>query len=130
MLGWIGKKARLWSELRTYLADHYDHVPQRDFGGMKYGWSIRYRKSGKTLVTLFPERGAFTALVVLGIKEVAKTEGLLDRLSKNVRALFDESRQLHDGRWLWIRVSSKADVESIRLLLGTKRQPKSSQQLR
>ena len=125
----IGARAAvLWSSLREYLSVHYEHLPELNFGGRNYGWSIRYRKSGKTLVTLYPERNAFTALVVLGKKEVAKTEGLLDRLSTNVRSLFQKSHQLHDGRWLWIRPSSKADVKSIKLLLSIKRQPKSSQQ--
>jgi len=123
----IGAKTKaLWSSLREYLSVHYDHVPELDFGGKNYGWSIRYRKSGKTLVTLFPEYGAFTALVVLGKKEVGKTEGLLDRLSIRVRKLFQGADQRHDGRWLWIRPSSKADVESIKLLLGAKRRPKPS----
>ncbi len=120
------KAAVLWSSLREYLSVHYEHIPELDFGGRNYGWSIRYRKSGKTLVTLYPERNAFTALVVLGKKEVGKTEGFQDKLSIRVRKLLQETDQLHDGRWLWIRPSSKADVESIKLLLSAKRQPKPS----
>ena len=121
MLKWIGSKAALWSDLREYLASHYDHLPELDFGGKKYGWSVRYRKSGKTLVTLFPERDSFTALIVLGKKEVAKAEAVFDKLSVGVQKLFQETNQLHDGRWLWIRPSSKADIESIKILLNTKR---------
>ena len=30
----------------------------------------------------------------------------------------------YDGRWLWIRPSGKADIEAIKALLSTKRQPK------
>jgi len=120
------KAAVLWSSLREYLSVHYEHIPELDFGGRNYGWSIRYRKSGKTLVTLYPERNAFTALVVLGKKEVGKTEGFQDKLSIRVRKMLQETDQLHDGRWLWIRPSSKADVESIKLLLSAKRQPKPS----
>ena len=118
---WIGKGAVLWCDLREYVESHYDHAPKLDFGGKKYGWSILYRKSGKTLVTLFPERGGFTALVVLGKKEVAKTETCKKELSKKVRELFENTGQLHDGRWLWIRPTSKADIESIKILLNAKR---------
>ena len=124
VLKWVGKRASLWSDIRKYLASHYDHVPELDFGGKKYGWSIRYRKSGKTLVTLLPERSGFTALVVLGKKEVAKVEACEKKLSKKIGGLFRSTYQLHDGRWLWIRPSSKADIESIKILLGTKRRPK------
>ena len=124
MLELVGKKASLWSDLREYLASGYDHVPELDFGGDKYGWSVRYRKSGKTLVTLFPESGGFTALVVLGKKEIVKAEAVLDKLSMKVRKLFRETNQLHDGRWLWLRPTSKADLESIKMLLNAKRRAK------
>ena len=124
MLKWIGKRAMLWSDLREYLVFGYDHPAELDFAGKKYGWSVRYRKSGKTLATLFPERGGFTALVVLGNKEVAKIEECVKKLSKKVRELFENTDQLHDGRWLWIRPSSKADIESIKMLLNAKRRPK------
>ena len=53
MLKWVGKRVMLWSDLKEYLASSYDHPAELDFAGKKYGWSIRYRKSGKTLVTLF-----------------------------------------------------------------------------
>jgi hypothetical protein len=119
-----GKPRELWRSLTEYLSLHYRHVPELDFGGRKYGWSIRYRRGGKTLVTLFPKRGAFTALVVLGRKEVEKAEGTLDKMSAGGRRLFQDTDQLHDGRWLWIRPSSMADVESIKLLVNAKRQPK------
>ena len=117
----VGRRTVLWSDLREYLASHYDHVPELDFGGKKYGWSIRYRKSNKTLVTLFPEYGGFTALVVLGKKEVVKAEAVFDKLSMRVRKLLRGTNQLHDGRWLWLRPSSKADVASIKILLNAKR---------
>jgi hypothetical protein len=78
----------------------------------------------RSIVTLYPASDSLVVLVVLGQKEVAKTEAVVDKLSPNVQKLFQETDQLHDGRWLWIRPSSKPDVESIMLLLGTKRRPK------
>ena len=120
----VGERKDLWLHLRKYVETHYDFVPELDFGGKKYGWAIRYRKSGKTLITLFPEEGAFTALVVLGRKEVEKAQPLLDDLSPGVRTLFENTQQLHDGRWLWIRPCCEGDIESVKTLLGTKRKPK------
>ena len=127
MLTFIGEKAPLWKELREYLATRYDHVPELNFGGKKYGWEIRYRKSGKTLVTLYPEKGSFTALVVTGKKEVEKINEMLDTLSPDVHDIFQNTKQLHDGRWLWIRPVSAADLESVKILLSVKRRPKPDQ---
>jgi len=126
MLKHVGRRAGLWSSLHEYLATHYDHTPELDFGGKKYGWAIRYRKSRKTLVTLFPEIGGFTALVVLGREEVAKANAILGELSTNVREILTTTEQLRDGRWLWIRPTNKADIESVKELLSTKRRPKQS----
>jgi len=125
ILEMLGYKANLWLSLREYLADFYpDCAPVSCIEGKNKDYVIRYRKSGRTLVTLYPARSSVVVLVVLGKKEVAKTEALVDKLSKKVRKLFQETAQLHDGRWLWISPTSKSDIESIKLLLSTKRRPK------
>ena len=120
----IGKNSFLWYEMRKYLEVNYDFAPELIYYGKKYGWTIRYKKSGKTLCSLFPEKGAFTVLVVLGKKEVEKTYSMMERLNSEVRSIFENTDQLRDGRWLWIRVLTKDDIESIKLLLNAKRNPK------
>lgn len=111
----IGDNSFLWSEMRKHLEENYDFVPELMYYGKKYGWTIRYRKGGKTLCSLFPEKDAFTVLIVLGRKEVEKTHLMIDKLSsEEVRSLFENTEQLHDGRWLWIRVLTKDDIESIK----------------
>jgi hypothetical protein len=119
----IGKKGGLWTDLRTYLAEQYAHEPVMSIGKKEYDWTIRYRRSGKTLVTLMPEKGDFCVLVVLGKKEIAKAEGL--KLAVYVKNVFLTAKQYHDGRWLWIRPRNKKDIESIKTLLTVKRKPKS-----
>jgi hypothetical protein len=122
MLAAIGA-GELWLELKEYISQSYDFVPELVFYGKKYGWTIRYRKSGKTLVSLFPELGAFTALVVLGKKEGEKVAGRLDEFSSTTRELMGSAKQLHDGKWLWIRVLEPSQVEDVKRLLAAKRKP-------
>ena len=123
MLAAIGK-TELWLDLKDYLEQHYDFLPELIYYGKKYGWTIRYRKSGKTLISLFPEQGAFTALIVLGRKEAEKAAKKLAELSPATRKLIGSEEQLHDGKWLWIRVQKPSQVEDIKRLLTTKRKPK------
>ena len=113
----------LWHDLRKYIDQSYDFAPELIFYGKKYGWTIRYRRSGKTLISLFPEHGAFTALVVLGKKEGEKVAGVLDELSSATRDLIGGTKQLHDGKWLWIRVLEPSHVEDVKQLLAAKRRP-------
>ena len=122
MLELLGSKALLWSSLREYLASNYPEcIPVFTIEGKDADYTIRYRKSGKTLVTLYPADKALTVLVVLGKKEVAKVEAFENKLSKKIRELFNNTNQLHDGRWLWIKPSIKKDIESIKMLLNAKR---------
>lgn len=113
-----------WLNLKQYIKENYDFVPELVFYGKKYGWTIRYRKSGKTLCSLFPEKDAFTALVVLGKKEAQKALSMLDEFSPGVRTLLGDTEQLHDGRWLWIRVLTVNEANDVQELLKVKRRPR------
>lgn len=119
-----GKAGEAWADVVSFLRTSYDFSPELDYGGTKYGWSIRYRKNGKSLCTLYPERGAFTVLVVLGKKEAAQVEEYMSEFSMRFVDLFKSARQFHDGRWLWIKILDKSDAEDVRRLLVMKRRPK------
>ncbi|MBN2382317.1 DUF3788 family protein [bacterium] len=84
---------------------------------------IRYRQGGKTLVTFYPGHHLLKVLIVLGKKELAKAEKVTDRLSPNIKNSLSEAPQYHDGRWLWLELQTMADLESVILLLSTKRKP-------
>ena len=125
MLGYLGgRAAEAWADIVSFLNAHYDFSPELDYGGTKYGWSIRYRKSGKSLCTLYPERDAFTMLILLGKKEAEQFEEHMHEFSMRFVELFKSARQFHDGRWLWIRILDKSDAEDARRLLRIKRKPK------
>jgi hypothetical protein len=121
-LALIGPRAELWTGLRAWLAENYGgHRPELSVGKKERDWTIRYRRSGKTLVTLMPEDGGFCALVVLGKEEVAKAR--TTKLNDSVRETLEKSKQYHDGRWLWIRPKTKSDLASVKALLAVKRKP-------
>ncbi len=119
----IGKDVLLlWNDIWNYIQEAYEINPELVFYGKKYGWCYRFRKSSKTLCTIFPENGSFTILITLGKKEIDKLD--FKNLSEYTKNIFNHTPQLHDGRWLWIR-ALKADVISdIKLLLKSKRRPK------
>jgi hypothetical protein len=125
MLDFIGKRAeKVWRKLKQFLAENYDMTPETLFYGKKYGWTIRYRKSGRTLCSLFPEEGGFTFHIVLGKREVVKFEGVREEWSPDIRELFDTTKQLHDGRWLWINQPDVGNLRDLERLLMIKRRPK------
>jgi len=123
ILGALGSRASLWARLTAYLDEAYAIEPTYVPPSRNYGWDVKYRTGGKTLVSLTPDDARFTALVVLGEKE-AEAARELD-LGAHVREVFEEARQLRDGRWLFVDVESDRDVEDIQTLLAVKRRPRS-----
>ena len=121
----LGQPSGCWTALRTYLAETYEIEGDLKIGSEKYGWFLSFRKGGRPLCDMFPEKGAFTALVVLGGKETAQARAELDTFGPNVRSCLENSPSFHDGCWLWIRVQDPRDVEDIQRLVLMKRKPKS-----
>ena len=126
ILAHIEKKAKTaWLELKHLLEHDYGIYPETVFWGKKYGWLVRYRKGGRTLCSLFPEKSGFSALIVLGRKESEKAL-LSDEPSRKMKDTIRNTAQLHDGRWLWIRVATIEDVKDVENLLLIKKKPRSS----
>jgi hypothetical protein len=119
----LGAKRVRWEELTQFIADNYPIPGEWNFGGKNYGWNLWYRKSGKTLVTLYPQKGYFVAQIVLGKDQVEQALAL--KLGKNAGTVLTETPQLHDGRWLFIKVKAARDVKDIQQLLQIKRRPTS-----
>ena len=117
----LGAKFSLWGKLIQFLSDNYEMTAELSFGGKNYGWNLWYRKSGKSLVTLYPQKSGFTAQVVLG-KDQAE-QALNMKFCKNVERLVRETPQLHDGKWLFIPVKSSAEVNDVEKLLLLKWRP-------
>ena len=124
-ISFIGDQvATKWLEMEDFLKTHYDFKPETVFYGNKYGWTVRYRKSGRTLCSLFPEKGSFTVLITLGRKESDLVLSMKDELSSQIFKVIQESRQLRDGRWLWIRILKSNGITDIKKILAVKRKPK------
>jgi len=124
MIETLGHASDLWKDLTDYLQCHYDFIPEFSFFTKKYGWTIRYRRKGKTLCYLFPLVDAFTVLLILGNKQAEQALNLQDELSSEIRSILINTPQLHDGRWMWFKISNQAQVEDIKLLLNIKQKPK------
>jgi len=114
-----------WLELQAFLDTNYDLTPEIHFYGKKYGWSVRYRKSGKTLCTLFPENGSYTVLITLGKKEREKLSDIFGTLNDIIANIIRNTTIYHDGQWLWIQVRETTEVEDIKKLIQIKKRIKS-----
>ena len=113
-----------WLEIRKFIEERYQYEPMTVFSGANYGWAIRYRKSGKSLCTLYPEHGSFTFLIVLGKEDSEEALSARSGLSPKIQNIINNTHQYHDGRWVWLRLSNISGVDDIMKLLRIKRVPK------
>lgn len=119
--------AAAWIELRRFLVETYDIVPFLQYGGKRYGWNLQHRKGGRPLCEIYPECGSFTALVVLGKKELEQALERLDSFGTNLRQMLLDTPRFHDGCWLYTRVADpltcQKDVQDIEQLVLIKKKP-------
>jgi hypothetical protein len=113
-----------WKQIKEYLLMHYDLLKETIYYGEKYGWLVRYRKSGRTIVSLFPETNSFSFLIVYGKKEIDKFSAQESDFLPTIIEVFQNTKKLHDGKWLWIRVTDSSYYEDLKKLITIKRKPK------
>ena len=123
---WLGTSAfRHWTRLLEFIEANYPGVftPDWIFGGKKYGWGLRFKKS-KSFCTLIPERNRLVVQIVFGGEEREKAEKTLLDLSPNVRQAYTGATTYHDGKWLAIVADRKEILDDVEKLLAIKRKPK------
>jgi len=121
---WLGEKSDLWETIHDFISRGYDFDKELAFFSKNYGWTVRYRKAKKTLASFFPEKSAFSVLLVLGKDEAERVNQIRSELDKDFLTVFDNTEQLHDGRWLWIRILNQDDLGSLIKVLMIKRKTK------
>ena len=120
----LGGAKPLWQELHAYMQAQYDFTQETIFFAKNYGWAVRYKKRDRTMCYAFPERDAFSMLIVLGKEEAQRIDAQKELLNQKIRDVFDQTEQLHDGKWLWVRVTEQSDLVSVLQLLRAKQKPR------
>ena len=94
---------------------------QEDFKflyGKPYGWGMRFRLKNKLLVALYPNHEHFVAQIILGPKQLEETEQI--RLHSNAREAVRSANLYAEGKWLFIMIESRNDIEDVTKLLKLK----------
>ncbi len=116
----------LWGEFCRWAEERYAVSPKVEHSTCSGapGWNVKYRKGGRSLCTLYPDEGAFTALVTVGAKEAPQAELLLPTYSDYIRELITQTQSFNGGRWLMIRVSDPRVLADVKQLVSLRVTPK------
>ncbi len=115
----------LWESFNRQMQARYQAAPVLSFSGcsMQPGWNVKYRKSGKSLCTLYPMPGYFLVLVVMGEKEMPGAERLIAQCTPHVQDIFRRTNTGQGQKWLMIDVRDEEAVADVLALIALRRKP-------
>lgn len=118
----IGREVSpVWLDAHRYIEHTFpEFVAEMVFYNVQHGWGVRYRQEARQLVMLFPECGAFTALVMLNPEEEARVMEKINFFNNRIRDILNQPSGLPQGRLLWCRIEDHTDFVGLKLLLDQK----------
>jgi len=120
---YIDEKGRKnWLEMIGFIEGNFKTKQQIDYSTCsgKPGWNLKYKKSGKALCTIYPEKDSFTVLLVLGRKERAVFEETREDYCPYINDLYDQCTLFNGTKWLMIEVTSNSILEDVEELIKMK----------
>jgi len=122
-----GEGLALWQDLFVYMQKAYGAKPKMSYSACsgKPGWNVKFRKSGQSFGTLYPEKNAFSVFIVIGYKLDAAVELLRPALSDAMRARYDAAQDyMKMGRWMMFQITGSRDLDDYKALMSVKLAPK------
>ena len=121
----LGKADGAWEKLTGHIRYLYVMDEMWDEGNPnhKHYNNLRFRRGGKTLITLCVREGYFIACVVLGKAEREKFDEQREMFGEAVCKQYDEAQTYHDGKWLGFDIIDDTLIDDIIKLLHIKRKP-------
>lgn len=121
------KAMEIWDEMTAAIDALYDVDRLWDKGFGCWQVEYKYRRGGKTLCTFYAREGEAVLLITYGKAEREKFDLIRDTLSVNLQKINDETKTLHDGKWLWIPLDDVLQTEDVMAMLKIKRRPNRKQ---
>ena len=84
---------------------------------------LKFRQGQKTILTVYIHEDRFTFLVIFGKKEREAFEAQQEEFSDFVRGYYDNSKTYHDGKWMYIDVTTLEQLEEVKRLIMIKKKP-------
>lgn len=112
----IGDLLPWWDALVTHIRHTY--ACQEDWAflyGRSYGWGLRFRSRRVLLTNLFPGAGGLTVQINLSPEGVEQARSLAT--GPGVGLAVERAHPYPEGRWLYIPVTSEADLQDVQALL-------------
>ena len=121
----------LWGDLANYLQQTYNVNPKIEYsgcnmdGGSWKGWNVKYKKSGKSLCTLYPKQGYFLSLITIAEKDAAEADFLIPICCDYVKDLYSRAQFGKSyGKMLGLEVTSEEILRDMKELMALRAKKK------
>jgi len=120
----------LWDGLDGFLRQTYNVKPKLAYSGCKMdngewkGWNVKYKKNGRSLCTLYPKRGYFLLLMIVGKNELEEVEKHMQSCTVYTQNLFLSSALGSYGKSLAFEVRDDDVLEDVKNLILIRMKPK------
>ena len=96
----------------AYMNEEYKVLCKIEYSKDVYfkGWNVKLRKAGKGLCVIYPKQGYFTVLVVIGSKEKIRFNDLYITLSKEMKEIYNNTKEGNHQRWLMVDIKHKDEL--------------------
>ncbi len=84
---------------------------------------LKFKQGQKTILTIYIHNDKFTYLVIFGKKEREIFEATRNDFSQFILNYYDNSKTFHDGKWMFIDVTTLEQLEEIKKLIQIKKKP-------
>lgn len=84
---------------------------------------LKFKQGQRTILTIYIREDKFTFLVIFGKKERERFELQESGFSQYMLDHYANSKTYHDGKWLWIDVTTLAQLEEVKKLILIKKRP-------
>jgi hypothetical protein len=86
--------------------------------GERYGWALRFHRSGRLILAMYPNRGYMTVQIILGRAQVALASAM--PLPPFIVKVLEAAKDYPEGKWLFIPVRSGKRARELRNLIALK----------
>ena len=84
---------------------------------------LKFKQGKKTILTIYIHEDRFTFLIIFGKKEREVFELQKDMFSSFIRDSYNHSKTYHDGKWMFIDVTTKEQLDEMKKLIQIKKKP-------
>lgn len=106
----IGKARQNWDALLQHLDDS-KLKGEYKFYGINYGWALRFNKSGKSVIALYPGKDNFMVQIILN-------QNQLDAAIEQVKnpdflKVIHDTGSIKEGKWIYLLINETSDLDDV-----------------